>query len=135
MNTCRNRMIFISILHLSMRGIQEIYQLSLIRLPTWSLALVSNFNTPSQLGRTPSTNPYVRMYYPCHQCPALLCSTMLNHEEEELIKNVSYYSLLTRSRFHLKRVCHITLTDRKSVLLILDQYEKIVSQATHIDPK
>jgi len=44
MNTYQNWMIFRSILHLPMRGIQEKYQLPLIRWPTWSLALVSNFN-------------------------------------------------------------------------------------------
>ena len=149
MNTCQNQMIFRSIWHLSTRGIQEKYHLPWIRRPTWSLALISNFNTPSQLGRTPSANPSARLYYLCHQCPALLCSALLNHEEEELIENVSYHSLLTQSQSHMKRVCHttltnprsvpkvsfITLTDPKSVSLIPDQYHKRVSQATHTDPK
>ena len=35
------------------------------------------FNTPSQLRRTPSGDRYVRQYYLCHQCPALLSSTLL----------------------------------------------------------
>ena len=59
MNTYQNEMIFRLIVHLLMREIQEKYELPLIKSCTWSLALVVNFNIPSQLGRTPSIDPYV----------------------------------------------------------------------------
>ena len=58
----------------------------------WSLALAAIFNTPSQLGRTPSANPSVSQYY----LPSMHFSALLNYEEE-VIENVSYHSLLTRS--------------------------------------
>ena len=141
MNIYHNQMIFTSILHLSIRGIQEKYQLPLIRWPTWSLALVANFNTPSQLGRTPSANPSARLYYLCHHCPALLYSALLNHEEEELIENVSYHSLLTQSQFHLKRVSHhsywpeISFVDPGSISQESVSNHWYWSQISFIDPK
>ena len=85
---------------------------------------VANFNTPSQLGRTSSaicqtiaaihpsnarsctTWPYFALLYFALLSSAMLCFALLNHEEEELIENVSYHSLLTWSQFHLKRVSH-----------------------------
>ena len=140
MNTYRNRMIFRSILHLSMRGIPEKYQLPLIRWPTWSLAL-ANFNTPSQLGRTPSADPYVRLYYLCHQFPALLysaelyfallCSTMKKKNWSRMSHTILHWPEVS----FIWRECHITLTDSKSVLLIPDQYHKRVSQTIHTDPR
>ena len=112
------------ILHLSMRGIQEKYQLPLIRWPTWSLALVAHFNTPSQPGRTTFADLYVWLYYLCHQCPALFCSALLSSVEPE------------PWRRRIDRECLILFsTDSKSVSLIPDQYHKKVSQTTHTDPR
>jgi len=117
-----------------MREIQEKYQLPLIRWPTWSLALVANFNTPSQLGRTPSACPYVQLHYLCHQCPALhysavLCWTMKKKNWSKMSHTILYWPELS----FIWRECVITLTDPKLVLLIPDQYHKRVSQTTHTD--
>ena len=45
----------------------------------WNLALVSNFNTPSQLGRIPPADPSAIMYHLFHLCSA---EPWCNNEEE-----------------------------------------------------
>ena len=71
-------MIFRSIFVLLKRGIQCNNHLHQISFPNWNLALVANFNTPSQLGRFPPTNPSIIMSS-CHHVPPLhLISTLLN---------------------------------------------------------
>lgn len=76
-------MIFRSILHLLTRGIQEKYNQPWIRWPTWSLVLVANFNTPSQLGRTSfAICRIVTAIHPSNALsgmawPSLLCSALL----------------------------------------------------------
>ena len=62
------------------------------------MALVVNFNTPSQLGIAPSTNPSDCRYWPNHQMHCWLYSTLLNYEEEEMIRDVSYHPPLTQSQ-------------------------------------
>ena len=56
-------MIFRSILHLLERGIKQKYHIHHMSCPRWILALVANFNTPSQLGRNPPDNPSVILYH------------------------------------------------------------------------
>ena len=58
------------------------------------------------------------------------CSALLNHEEEEVIENVSYHSLLTRSQSHIKRECLIPLSLTRSQFQI-----KRVSHTILTDPK
>lgn len=73
-----NLMIFRSILVLSKRGTQcnnHFHQTSCLK---WNLALLANFNTPSQLGRILPANPSIVMPS-CRHVPSLhLISTLLN---------------------------------------------------------
>ena len=153
MNTYRNQMVFRSILHLSMGWIWEKYLLWLISWSTWSLALVSNFNTPSQLGTTPSVDPYVQLYYLCHQCLALLCSTLLSSSLLCLaLLSSALLSFVEPWRRRIDWECLIPFSTGpksisseesvsyhsywpKLVLLIPDQYQKGVSQTTHTNRK
>lgn len=60
--------------------------------PKWNLALVANFNTPSQLGRIPPAYPSIIMPSGHHGPSLHLVSTLLNtniDNEEELIESES----------------------------------------------
>jgi len=88
----------------------------------WSLALVSNFNTPSQLGRTPLANPSANLYYLYHQCTALLCSNDLwrRSDRECIIRFSTDLKLVP-----IKRECLILL------LLIRSQFQSKESVSYH----
>jgi len=126
-------MIFRLILHLSMRGTHEKYQLPLIRWPTWSLALDSSYSTPSQLGSTPSTDPYVWMYYLCHQCPTLLFYALLS---SVVLCCAELYSVEPWRR-RIDRECLITFSiDPKSVSSKESvSYHSYWPKVSFIDPK
>ena len=113
-----------------MRRIQEKYQRPLIRWPTWSLARLANFNNPSQLGRTPSADPYVQLYYLAISAllsSALLCWTMKKKNWSRMSHTILYWPKVS----FIWRVCHITLTGPKSVLLIPYEYHKSVSNHSY----
>ena len=82
-----------SILVLSKRGIQCNNHLHQMSCRKWNLALVSNFNTPSQLGRIPPANPSSIIMPSCCHVPSL-SSHLYSAEpwcnnEEELIESES----------------------------------------------
>ena len=71
-------MIFRLILVLLKRGIQCNNHLHKMSYPKWNLALVANFNTPSQLGRIPPANTYI-IIPSCHHVLSLhIILTLLN---------------------------------------------------------
>ena len=60
--------------------------------PKVEFGLVTDFNTPSQLGRIPYANPYIIIMPSCHPYTiiALLCSVEpWTNNEEELVESES----------------------------------------------